>query len=215
MQEYTVIVVYLCIFFCFFSLFLPKEGVVMDKQELLDRLERTPVIAAVQDGGFAAALASPAEVVFYLKAHILSVSDRIREAHEAGKAIFVHVELAQGIGHDQAGLSYLAAAGADGIITTRTQLVRQAREAGLLAVQRFFALDGQGLLSIDAALDGATPDLVEIMPGVIGKVIARFSRGSTPVIAGGLIETKKELTAALESGAIAVSTGARSLWNID
>lgn len=187
----------------------------MTKQELIDCLERTPVIAAVQDSGMAAALASPAEVIFYLKASILTAGARIEAAHAAGKRIFLHIDLADGIGRDRAGLEYLAGLGVDGIITTRTQLVRQARELGLFAVQRFFALDSQGLDSITETLGNAAPDLIEIMPGVIGKVISRFATGNTPVIAGGLIESKKEVVTALECGAIAVSTGKRALWNMD
>ena len=48
----------------------------------------------------------------------------------------------------------------------------------------------------------------------IGKVIERFSGGSVPVIAGGLIETKAEVTSALASGAAGVSTGMPELWYI-
>ena len=65
---------------------------------------------------------------------------------------------------------------------------------------------------MEETLGGATADLVEIMPGVIGKVIARVANGSTPVIAGGLIETKDELLGALSHGALAVSTGKQELW---
>ena len=53
---------------------------------------------------------------------------------------------------------------------------------------------------------------MEIMPGVIGKAIQRFSGGRVPVIAGGLIQTKAELTQALACGATAVSTGQQTLW---
>ena len=35
-----------------------------------------------------------------------------------------------------------------------------------------------------------------------------------PVIAGGLIETKAEITTALSSGAVAVSTGKKELWYV-
>ena len=153
----------------------------MMKQELIDCLERTPVVAAVQDAGMAAAIASPAEVIFHLKASILTIGRHIAAAHDAGKRIFVHVDLTEGLGRDRAGLEYLADLGVDGIITTRTQLVRQARELGLIAVQRFFALDSQGLESINETLANAAPDLIEIMPGVIGKVIAHFAAGNIPV----------------------------------
>ena len=56
------------------------------------------------------------------------------------------------------------------------------------------------------------PDFMELMPGVIGKSIRRFAKIGTPVIAGGLIETKAEVTEALGSGATAVSTGRKDLW---
>ena len=53
---------------------------------------------------------------------------------------------------------------------------------------------------------------IELMPGVIGKVIRRFSAGNIPVIAGGLMETKAEVTEALSCGAAAISTSAKTLW---
>ena len=55
-------------------------------------------------------------------------------------------------------------------------------------------------------------DLIEIMPGVIGKIIERFAKGEIPLISGGLIETKAEVTSALNLGAFAVSTGKSELW---
>ena len=55
---------------------------------------------------------------------------------------------------------------------------------------------------------------MEIMPGVIPKVIQRLSKEKVPVIAGGLIETKAEVTAALRSGATAISTGRPELWEL-
>lgn len=187
----------------------------MTAKELIESLEQNPIIAAVHDGGMEAAFASPVPVIFYLKANIMTVAARVEAAHAAGKCIFVHVDLAEGIGKDRAGLTYLADIGVDGIISTRTQLLRQAKELGLIAVQRFFALDSQGMESISETLENAVPDLIEIMPGVIGKAIARFAGGRVPVIAGGLIETKKEVLSALECGAIAVSTGKADLWYIE
>jgi len=68
--------------------------------------------------------------------------------------------------------------------------------------------------SVQEMLKNTSPHLMEIMPGVIPKAVSRFSGGSIPVIAGGLIETKQEITAALGSGAMAVSTGARDLWYV-
>jgi glycerol uptake operon antiterminator len=84
----------------------------------------------------------------------------------------------------------------------------------LLSIQRVFALDSKGLESIDEMVKNSNPHLIEIMPGVVEKAITRFSKGRTPVIAGGLIETKAEVTGILRCGAIAVSTGKKELWYV-
>lgn len=180
--------------------------------ELLDRLERCPVVAAVRENSFSAALTAPVEVLFCLESHLLTVRRRTEQAHGAGKAVFIHLDLAEGVGRDREGLQYLAECGVDGVISTRAQIIRIAKDLGLLTVQRFFALDSQGLGSVQEMLKTSDPHLMEIMPGVIPKAVRRFSGGSIPVIAGGLIETRQEVTAALSAGALAVSTGRKDLW---
>lgn len=180
--------------------------------EFLDSIGRAPIIAAIHDRQWDEVLDSPVDVLFYLRANILTIKEKITEAHAKGKYIFIHLDLCEGVGKDKAGIEFLANCGVDGVVTTRAQNIRQAKELGLLTVQRFFALDSQGLASIDEMINTAKPDLIEIMPGVITKIIDRFSKCNIPVIAGGLIETKAEVTGAIGSGAIAVSTGCRDLW---
>ena len=184
----------------------------MQVSELSDRLESSPVIAAIRDNKWRSALSSPSEVLFYLEPHLSTVQEKVAQAHEAGKLIFVHLDMAEGIGKDKEGVQFLADCGVDGIISTRSQIIRFAKDANLLTVQRFFALDSQGLDSIQEMLKSSHPHYMEIMPGTIPKVIQRFAAGQTPVIAGGLIETKAEITGALRGGAVAVSTGSEELW---
>ena len=184
----------------------------MQPDKLLNCLECNPVIAAIGQDGFQAALKAPVQIIFHLGVDLMSVGDVIRQAHEAGKYIFLHLDLAEGIGKDRAGVRYLAQCGADGIISTKAQLIRYAKEQGLITVQRFFALDSKGMDSIEEMVKNTNPHLMEIMPGVIGKAIRRFSGGHVPVIAGGLIQTKAEVTEALSCGAAAVSTGKADLW---
>lgn len=181
-------------------------------EQLRDCLECNPVIAAVQADAIQAALASPVQLIFHLGAELTTVAEVIRLVHEAGKYIFIHLDLAEGIGKDRAGVRYLAQCGADGIISTKAQLIRFAKEQGLITVQRFFTLDSKGIDSIDEMVKNTNPHLMEIMPGVICKTVSRFSAGPIPVIAGGLIQTKAEVTAALGCGAAAVSTGSQGLW---
>ena len=109
-------------------------------------------------------------------------------------------------------MKHLIDIGADGIISTHANLIRYAKELGLITVQRYFAVDSQGLSSIHEMIGSTKPDLVEILPGVVDKVIKRFAAERIPVIAAGLIETKAEVTSALSNGALAVSTGKKELW---
>ncbi|MCQ2448652.1 MAG: glycerol-3-phosphate responsive antiterminator [Clostridia bacterium] len=181
---------------------------------ITESLKDYPIIAAVKDDKFAAALTSPANVVFYLSADLLTVQERIRAAHDAGKLLLVHLDLAEGIGKDASGVKFLKQCGVDGIISTRANLIRAARESGLFAVQRFFALDSQGVQSIDGILENCRPNMIEVMPGVVYKVIERLNRKGHSVIAGGLLETKTDVTDALKAGAFAISTGKTDLWSV-
>ena len=57
------------------------------------------------------------------------------------------------------------------------------------------------------------PDMMEIMPGVVPKIIEKFKASvNIPIIAGGLIETKKEILDALKAGASSISTSNNKLW---
>ena len=183
-------------------------------KRLFGYFEDNPIISAVKDKYFEDALNSPSNVIFLLGTSILKIEDRIQKAHKANKLLFLHIDLADGIGKDKTAIEFLANLGIDGIISTRTNLIKIARDNGLYTVQRFFALDSQGVDSIGDMLSSSSPDIIEIMPGVIGKIIEKFAKGDTPVIAGGLIETKQEVTTALNLGAIAVSTGKKELWYI-
>ena len=182
--------------------------------DMISVLEQNPVIAAIADDKWEKALKSPAQVIFYLSANLLTLKQKIEQAHSAGKIIMIHLDLAEGIGRDRTGLRFVASCGADGILSTKGQLIRLGKEIGLFTVQRFFAVDSSGAASIGEMFRSTNPDLIEIMPGVVTKVIKQYAQNGIPVIAGGLIQTKSEVTDALGSGAVAVSIGKPELWYI-
>ncbi len=177
-------------------------------------LEEFPVISAVRERYFNKALESPSEVIFLLGGDIATVGDRIKEAHEKGKYIFIHIDLSDGIDKDKSGINFLATLGVDGIISTKSNLIKAAKDLNLVTVQRFFAYDSHGIEGIGEVVGNTCPDFIEIMPGVIGKITEKFSKWEVPLISGGLIETKTEVTDALKHGAFAVSTGKEELWYI-
>ena len=180
--------------------------------DIIACLECNPVIAAIGDDKWQKALESPAQVIFYMSANLLTLAERVRQAHEAKKYILGHLDLAEGIGRDRTGIRFLAQCGADGILSTKGQLIRQAREQALFTVQRFFAVDSAGAEGVGDVFRSTSPDLMEIMPGVVTKVIKTCADSGIPVIAGGLLQTKAEVTEALGAGATAVSTGMAELW---
>ena len=182
--------------------------------EIINELEENPIIAAIRENALDEVIDSPVNIVFLLDAGIMTVKDIIARLHAAGKKVFVHLDLASGIGKDKAGVEYLAGLSVDGIISTRANIIHFAKEQKLLAVQRFFALDSQGVSAIEDMVKASRPDMIEIMPAMATKVIKRISSLGVPVIAGGLIEEKSEVLAALSSGAIAISTGKSQLWYI-
>ena len=179
-------------------------------------MDRGVPIAAVRDKtGFLAALSSPVETIFLLDADLLSLPAYIHKAHEAGKTAMVHIDMARGIGKDREGVAYLQRKGADGVISTRGNLVRFAKEIGLVTVQRFFMVDSQ---SVSVALESAKthrPDYVEIMPGVVFQTIRKCAQFlDVPVIAGGLLESVREAEQAAGAGAYTISTSKQALWQI-
>lgn len=186
----------------------------MQYMDFVKILEDNPVIASTSDDLWDVAMESPAQVIFYLSANLLSIEERTTAAHNAGKVLLVHTDLAEGIGKDSSGMYYLHRCGIDGIISTKAYMIKLAKECGMIAIQRAFLFDSKGIENISDMIKGTAPHFMEIMPGVIEKEIIRFSKGRTPVIAGGLIETKAEVTRALRCGAIAVSTGKQNLWSI-
>ena len=55
--------------------------------------------------------------------------------------------------------------------------------------------------------------MIEILPGLMPKVIRKIcSQSRIPVIAGGLITDKEDIMAALGAGAISISTTNQKVW---
>jgi glycerol uptake operon antiterminator len=184
-------------------------------RQAVEALESAPIIAAVKAReSAAAAAASQVAVVFVLGGSIMKMDGILSELARGGKMVFLHMDLIEGIGRDEAGMAYAAEHWKPaGVITTRTPLVKAAREHGLLAVQRIFLLDSASIRSGIQLISQCSPDFVEVMPGVIPKAIGQFRGAGRPVIAGGMVTERGEVIEALSAGALAVSTSSRELWD--
>jgi glycerol uptake operon antiterminator len=133
------------------------------------------------------------------------------------KSIFLHVDLIKGIANDREGIKYLSKkVMPDGIVSTKNQLIQAAKKEGLLTVQHLFMLDTQAFENGVRNFSNVKPDAIEIMPGLMPRVIREFrEKIDCPIITAGLIKHPNEIREAVEAGAHGVAIGDPALWNLD
>lgn len=186
------------------------------EQCFYDAVESNPVIAAVKDEeGLSEALTSEdIQVLFILYGDVLNISEIVKKAKDAGKLVMVHMDLINGLSAKEIAADYIRyQTAADGIITTRPAMIKRAKELGLYTVLRFFVIDSMALENIHRQYANVRPDFIEVLPGVMPKIIRRICRESRiPIIAGGLIMDKEDVVTALDAGAISVSTTNQKVW---
>ncbi len=193
----------------------------MTNREFIEKVEITPIIAAVKDDdGLSKALKEDVESVFVLYGDINTISQIVRKIKEAGKVAMVHVDLITGLNNSRdVCIDFIKNnTDADGIITTKSQLIQHAKELGLNTVLRYFILDSMALQNIEKQAQTKTvrPDLIEFLPGIVlPKMIRRINKVSkVPIIAGGLISDKEDVMNALDAGAIAISSTDQKVWEL-
>lgn len=186
-------------------------------QSLLEQLQINPVIATVgNEEALAAALASECRVIFLLMGSILDVGALTERVHETGKLCVIHLDLIEGYSNKEISVDAIHRfTGAEGIISTRGALIKRAKQLGMVAIQRGFMLDSRSLGSFEAQIRTSRPDFVEILPGLLPKVIAELrERVDVPIIAGGFIHDKEDVISALNAGALAVSASSPEIWRM-
>ena len=177
--------------------------------------ENNPIIAATRTlDDLKKALNTEVEAIFLLSSNIIEIEGIAKKVHENGKKIFIHMDFVDGLSKDAAGVKYLSTKGIDGIISTRSNIISAAHDAGIYCIQRFFMIDSRSVETALETLKQSKADMIEIMPALAYKSIEKIKKNNQiPIIAGGLIESREEIYHALRAGASMVSTGACNLWN--
>lgn len=187
--------------------------------DIFDTIKRKRVIPAIRDmGDIPTALEYSSRVLFLLTGDIFDLM-RIREQYiGSGNVVFLlHLDLVKGVARDQAGVRFLKRyIGIDGIISTHANLIQYARKEGLATIQRLFIIDSESLKKGVNLVRNCRPDGVEILPGMILPHIRNEIEhvGFPPVVAGGVIKTKQDVSTVIQAGAIAVSTSRKELWGL-
>lgn len=185
------------------------------KQVFFDALENSPVIAAAKDeAGLARCLTCDSQVIFLLFGDICNIGDLVLQIKEAGKIAMVHIDLVQGLSAKEVAVDFIKKyTQADGIISTKAALIKHAKKLDLNTVFRFFVIDSMALSAIEKQLQTVKPDIIEVLPALMPKVISRIcSMAPVPVIAGGLISDKEDIMSMLSAGAVSVSSTSEKTW---
>ena len=157
-------------------------------QIFYDAVGNNPIIAAVKNMKDieVSCTIEEIQVIFILFGDVCSIDRIVKRVKDAGKVAMVHVDLISGLSPKEVSVEYLKEhTEADGIISTKPQ---------------------QHIVR---------PDFIEVLPGVMPRVIKRIcSSIKTPIIAGGLITDKEDVMAALSAGAIAVSSTNHQVWKM-
>ena len=157
-------------------------------------LEDTPIVAAIKDmEGLEQCLKSDIQVVFILFGDICSIKNIVKRIKDSGKVAMVHIDLIAGLSGKEIALDY--------------------RELGLYTVLRYFVIDSMALVNIEKQNGSVLPDVIEILPGVMPKIIRKVNGISkVPVVAGGLISDREDVMLALDNGAVAISSTSKKVW---
>ncbi len=185
------------------------------KETFLKLMKTEPVIAAVKDlENLDCAVNSDCTIIFLLCGNIFNLKEIVEKVHAKDKLIFIHVDLIDGFSKDATALRYIHEQIApDGVISTKNNQLKVAKELGMLTVQRLFIIDSLSIQTTVKTSAAIKPDAIEIMPGIMPRITKKLSEViEVPVIVGGLISEKDDIEKALESGALGVSTSSRELW---
>ncbi len=174
-----------------------------------------PLIAAItRTEQITAAINSDVRRINLMAGDILQLESIVERVHAANKQLYVHIEMVNGISRDSSGVHFLAKSfKIDGIVSTKSNAIASAKQAGLGTTQRIFAIDTAAIETALKMMNSTMPDEVELMPGLMPRIISQIRASwNKTLIVGGLIRSEEEIRSAFEHGADYVSLGDSQFW---
>jgi glycerol uptake operon antiterminator len=179
-------------------------------------LEQSRIIPAVRHPDLLAkATTVSGKIIYLLFGTPENIHDMAVQVTACGKVPIVNLDLISGLARDSAAIEYLSRRQVQGIISTHQEPLRAARNLGLFAIQRTFLLDSAALHSALRSIDQMRPDAVEVLPAIVAPYLVRELNRihlALPVIAGGLVETFRQIEDLVNQGVNAVSVSKPELW---
>lgn len=179
-------------------------------------LNQSRIIPAVRNPELLTrATASSSKVIYLLCGTPENIGDMASQVTAAGKVAIVNLDLISGFARDAAAIEFLSRRSVRGIISTHHVPLRAAHNSGLLAIQRTFLLDSAALQSSLRSIEQIQLDAVEVLPAIVAPYLVReLNRGSSdlPVIAGGLVQSLRQIQDLIDQGVNSVSVGNPDFW---
>lgn len=185
------------------------------KQQFLKNMKEERVIAAIKDPkSLDYFLTRDIHTAFLLMGNISVIKRYVDLLKSQNRLVFLHLEKIPGISQDKEGLRFIAKfIKPTGIVATKPSLIKIAKQEGLLAIQRLFLIDSEAVENGLKVSKEIQPDALEIMPGLLPDFVKKIKKETNiPIITGGLIHYKSQIKDAIDSGAMAASTGKQQLW---
>lgn len=172
-----------------------------------------PVISDLKD--VEKLLRTEYEYFALLDIHISRLKPIIDLAVKHQKKILLYLDLVKGLTADEYATEYICQQFKPfGIISTKPRVILKAKQNGMMTILRIFLLDTKSFVNSNKLIVQTKPDYIELLPGVVPKIIKKFSEETNrEIIASGFIETKEEVKEAIAAGAINITTSSKDLWD--
>ncbi|MDI3360134.1 glycerol-3-phosphate responsive antiterminator [Lelliottia sp. V106_10] len=184
---------------------------------ILHLLRQNPVIAAVKDNAsLQLAIDSDCQFISVLYGNICTITGIVQKIKQAGKMAFIHVDLLEGASNKEIVIQFLKlVTQADGIISTKPNMLKAARAEGFFCIHRLFIVDSISFHNIDKQVAQSNADCIEILPGCMPKVLNWVTeKVRQPLIAGGLVCDEEDARNAIAAGVLALSTTNTDVWTL-
>lgn len=194
-----------------------KKEQTSDRRRLLAQLlTQSRIIPTVRSPEFLIpAATAPGKIVYFLCGDPENLPQMVDVVVANGKVAIVNIDLVSGLARDAAAIGFLARHKVQGIMSTHVEPLRVARHLGLFVIERTFLLDSAALYSSVHSLEQFEPDALEVLPAVVApKMVTTLLElcPNLPVIAGGLVQTLREIEDLVQQGVSAVSLSESRLW---
>jgi len=200
---------------------MKKEGgrltSVINPESFTNQLQKHRLVAAIKDPKNlekAVKYKDNIGAVILMTGTILTAKKFVDYLQSNGLPVLLHVERIGGLQMDHDGVEFIKRyMKPAGIVTTKSGIVKRAKEKGLFVIQRVFLIDTDMYLNLEKGLTHNASDMFEVMPSRVPEYISRLTGVSDkPIITGGLLSSLTHAKSAFDHGATAVSTSNTEIW---